>query len=816
MIEVVDSAPPATPTQGGSYLATVPKPGPDNIGFSSYFEDLFVPENKIDVEITAAHRDICDVLEAGYLGLLPQQFIWLTMPPRTGKTTIMQALTSWAMGYFPTSQIILTGYSDAIATASLGRVADTMRELWYQEYFGDLVHGDRVDHLSTIFGGNVFAEGVRGSLLGRGAGLKSAAGGFIGVDDPAKPEDVLSINLAKKLEMWVESPLLHRRNSDRWCPIIGIAQRLGLTDLVEYFKRTYPEETLILKYPGFKDGKSLFPSTFQDKKWETGQRTRVGRWVLASVYQQEPTSLGGNMIPVDKFARHSDYHLPFDEKILVCDTALKKGEGNDWWVIQAWGRSGGKCYLLDSTRSQCNSAEFIRIAATFYQKHMAEQEHFPVSRFIIEDSAAGPGVLSALNEAGIPATPIIPVKDKAARIGDILPYIETGMILIPTDDDERAKPWLPDFLAEATAFKQDLSHEHDDQCLIAGTLIRTRHGLVEIERIRPGYEVATRTGWKVVIWAGQTGMASSIVKVETESGNKIIGTGAHPVWSVSQGRFVRLDSLVYGDIVLECQNTPPIPSKQLSSMESNSVDTQNLRRETIGAISLQDTPILKEARAACISKYGNRFMVLSPKARSFITSMETHSITKLQTWKQLPIKNTWLYTGSAGIGIRTRISKSNISRASVLKRRNGIAQLKEESGTKNTPRNPLELLSPDIFSAKNAGMVSWPKIEGQNSVHPNALAETLGIIQNITLPGVAPIAVKSTRFIELNPTVKKGNSAQENVRDWRVPVFNLKVEGNPEFFANGILVHNCDCLAYAISTLMGEGVSILQALGDIR
>lgn len=29
------------------------------------------------------------------------------------------------------------------------------------------------------------------------------------------------------------------------------------------------------------------------------------------------------------------------------------------------------------------------------------------------------------------------------------------------------------------------------------------------------------------------------------------------------------------------------------------------------------------------------------------------------------------------------------------------------------------------------------------------------------------------------------------------PVFNLVVEGAPEFFANGVLVHNCDALAYA-------------------
>src|SRR5699024_1711664 len=35
----------------------------------------------------------------------------------------------------------------------------------------------------------------------------------------------------------------------------------------------------------------------------------------------------------------------------------------------------------------------------------------------------------------------------------------------------------------------------------------------------------------------------------------------------------------------------------------------------------------------------------------------------------------------------------------------------------------------------------------------------------------------------------------------RLPVYNLRVEGSPEFFANGVLVHNCDALRYAVRML---------------
>lgn len=37
----------------------------------------------------------------------------------------------------------------------------------------------------------------------------------------------------------------------------------------------------------------------------------------------------------------------------------------------------------------------------------------------------------------------------------------------------------------------------------------------------------------------------------------------------------------------------------------------------------------------------------------------------------------------------------------------------------------------------------------------------------------------------------------------RVPVYNLTVAGTPEYFANGVLVHNCDALRYALHTALG-------------
>lgn len=436
----------------------------DYIPLHEYFSEMFIPESGIDLPIKDEHKEINDVIEAAYLGDIAEQFVCINMPPRTGKTKIVQSAISWGEGYYNDSQNILTSYADNLATESLAYVRKTFNEPWYKEWFGDFIHGETNDHLSTIAGGNIYAEGVGGSLLGRGAGLKRPAGGAIWIDDPAKPNQALSPKVASNLEQWFEMTLKSRRNSDRFCPIIVVCQRLGLSDLVEYLKRHYRKETLILKFPCYVDRHSRFPETWADSGLEIAERTRIGRFALSGMMQQEPVSLGGNLIQTDKFYRYApgDRQLSWDDKILTCDTAIKKGEGNDFYVIQAWARSNQKCYLLDQLRGQWSSPEFIRMAIVFYRKHYAMQQHFPVSRFIIEEAGSGVGIIQALNEAGIPATGIIRTKDKVARVNDVLVYVETGMVLLPRDDDPEAT-WLPEFLAEAAAFSPDMSHEHDDQ-----------------------------------------------------------------------------------------------------------------------------------------------------------------------------------------------------------------------------------------------------------------------------------------------------------------------------------------------------------------
>lgn len=792
-----------------------PAAAQDDISFWEFFSDLFVPENKLNIPLKPQHKEICDVLEAAYLGELEQQFIWITMPPRIGKTTIMQAYACWGSGYWPHSQSILTGYADDLAQASLARVATTMQELWYQEFFGDLLHGKRADHLSTIRGGNIFAEGVGGGLLGRGAGLKEPAGGFIGIDDPAKPTQALSPKVAKNLEMWVENPMLHRRNSDRWCPVVGIAQRLGLLDLVEYFKRTYPKETLVLKYPCFENGKSFFPETWSDSRAVALNRTRIGRFVLASVYQQEPIALGGNMIPTDNIRRHSDYTLPWDEKILVCDTAIKQGQGNDYYVIQCWGRHGGKVYLLDQVRGQWSSPEFIRLSIEFYRKHQTIQEHFPVSRFIIEEAGSGVGIIQALNEGGIPATGIVRIKDKAARVNDVLPFVETGMVLIPRDDDPNACTWLPEFLAELSAFSQDMTHEHDDQCLLGGTMIETVRGSMPIEDVTTGDFALTRNGYRKVLASGQTGRTKKLRELCTST-HRLVGTGNHPIWVEGFG-WTRLDALTDGMTIETRESTKNLQLRTRSS--STEFRSIGIRTPSVSIfediISLTPT-ILKTALEVFTKRFGSRETDQSQKGTRYTISTRTLSTTTRATCSALLLRNI---DGNIWRNLRPISNGPILQKYGVLPQ-DGIRRRKVENGIESMRPKTPNAFHIKTSNASNAAEILSPRCRTPNiarqNVLPRSAAEPNRSLNSNALGATRRSKGKSQKPCEKQNAGKQVLFVREVVLQDTVPTYNLSVEGEHEYYANGILVHNCDAFADGISQLLGEGISILQALGDVR
>lgn len=435
------------------------------ISFWRFFSEGFVPFLDLSLPLKPMHYEVCTALEKAYLGQISQKFIVINIAPRVGKTKMLEALMCWAFAYFPDSHLINTSYSSQLAEASTRFVGLVLRSGWYRALFPWVRFGDieRGNEFTTSAGGHCYGTGVTGTLAGFGAGLKRPAGGVFQIDDPANPVEVLSSVEATKLQFLFENTFLRRRNSSDHTPIICVAQRLAVDDLPGYILENYAEQTLHLKFPVIVDGKSQFPETIST---EAAEKTlKLNPFSYWAQLQQEPVVLGGNMIKTADFMFYSDDPDSFkwERKIIVCDTALKTGQQNDFTVIQVWGKLQGKAYLIDQVRGKWESPELITNFRAFYRKH--HKPNSPVTRVTIEDKAAGTGTGQTLRREAIPIEPIERTKDKVTRVQEILPYHVTHMVYLPKN-----APWLPAFTSECAQFRADGKAKHDDQvdCLCDG------------------------------------------------------------------------------------------------------------------------------------------------------------------------------------------------------------------------------------------------------------------------------------------------------------------------------------------------------------
>lgn len=460
----------------------------DVVSFWEFFGELFVPNMGLALPLKDAHRHAAEILErvvtddiAGAIeyarankidiGLdetAPAEqlakairYVLINIPPRVGKTKMMEALICWLFAYFPDAQAIYTCYAAALAEVSLAYVQKVMRSSWYIDLYGDHIHGKRSDHLSTVEGGNIYAEGTGGTLTGKGGGLKRPAGGCIIIDDPAKPDEALSPVVSEGVRQWFETTIKDRRNSTEYTPIIICAQRLAPLDLPGYVMKEYKDQTIVLKFPGLVNGVSQFPETITTEDLLTYNRTRTGRFVLASKFQQEPVALGGNLIPTDCFPRwHPSTPMKWERTVICVDTALKIKQWNDFSCASLWGLCQSRAYLIDLIHGKWETPELLANSHKFWEKHTTHSsEGFPRPRLIIEEKAAGTPLLQSLRKLGVPATGIERDIDKVRRVQGILAHIETGMVIVPQDGSTN---WIEKFLAECAEFAGDGTAAHDD------------------------------------------------------------------------------------------------------------------------------------------------------------------------------------------------------------------------------------------------------------------------------------------------------------------------------------------------------------------
>lgn len=630
--------------------------------------------------------------------------------------------------------------------------------------------------------------GVGGGITGQGADI-------LIIDDPIKDRaQAGSKTIRDSIWDWYTSTAYTRLSPGGG--VIVMATRWHTDDLIgRLIQRMGEGDTFrIVNYPAIaehdelhrKAGEALHPERYPLSTLLQSQKT-IGSRDWEALYQQHPVPDGGALFKLEWFRRWTATSLPpeFDHTLMSWDMTFKDSKNSDYVVGQVWGKKGPNFYLLDQVRGQWDfvkTKEMVRVLAHKWPR---------VVRKLVEDKANGSAVISELKSTVSGFVPITPTESKEARASSVTPYFEAGNVFIPEDS---AAPWVPHYVSELLEFP---AGSHDDQCFVAGTKVATLFGDKPIEKIKAGEMVLTPFGLKRVLFSGKTGTRNVISKFG------VTATPDHP--------FITRDAEIKAFQTVEEEECIKLKYRNLI----NPILQRRLRSTALpivswdrGSITLASPPRTKagKLRKGSMWLYGNSSLgKLCLKGFISIIRTATLSITNLAILSVYHGMNT-----ARKLITKLKGSKNILTRCGRLQV-HGIEAKKEEVGIASMLKKGFR---PFInVSVRFVAPFLRQKVQTEGSAQESVKPNTDGITSVIRSQKNAKSVVKSSlpsRVEAENPELHAPELVAES---WGgiEPVYNLCVSDVHMFFANGVLVHNCDATTQALNYFRsGKGVILTR------
>lgn len=765
----------------------------------------FTLHTKPDYLLGWVHKEICDELDRFLQDVADKKSprLIITMPPRSGKSELVsRRFPAFALGRNPDLQIIATSYSSDLSQRFNRDVQRVIDDEQYFELFpktklnNSRVRTDsrgsyiRTSDLFEIVGhaGAYRSCGVGGGITGQGADI-------LIIDDPIKDRaQAGSKTIRDSIWDWYTSTAYTRLSPGGG--VIVMATRWHTDDLIgRLIQRMGEGDTFrIVNYPAIaehdelhrKAGEALHPERYPLSTLLQIKKT-IGSRDWEALYQQHPVPDGGALFKLEWFRRWTASSLPpeFDHTLMSWDMTFKDSKNSDYVVGQVWGKKGPNFYLLDQVRGQWDfvkTKEMVRVLAQKWPR---------VVRKLVEDKANGSAVISELKSTVSGFVPITPTESKEARASSVTPYFEAGNVFIPEDS---AAPWVPHYVSELLEFP---AGSHDDQCFVAGTKVATLFGDKPIEKIKAGEMVLTPFGLKRVLFSGKTGTRNVISKFG------VTATPDHP--------FITRDAEIKAFQTVEEEECIKLKYRNLI----NPILQRRLRSTALpivswdrGSITLASPPRTKagKLRKGSMWLYGNSSLgKLCLKGFISIIRTATLSITNLAILSVYHGMNT-----ARKLITKLKGSKNILTRCGRLQL-HGIEAKKEEVGIASMLKKGFR---PFInVSVRFVAPFLRQKVQTEGSAQESVKLNTDGI----TSATQSQKNVKSVVKSSLLSRVEAENPELHALEPVAVssggiePVYNLCVSDVHMFFANGVLVHNCDATTQALNYFRsGKGVILTR------
>lgn len=400
-----------------------------------------------------------------------------------------------------------------------------------------------------------------------------------------------------------------------------------------------------------------------------------------------------------------------------------------------------------------------------------------------------------------------------------------GLMMVNKETEDLANVSAPlGGLSELQAQSQE------QLCLSGDTLIETDRGAVEIEKVLLTDKVLTRDGFKPLKWVGCTGVTDCLTEIHT--GDRVVrSTQDHPIWCESTKEFVSAKNVSTSHHLLVVRTK----SQENTVHQSRGVGIGGGKPNSgITAIKRQE-----DSFTASFGKHIEDLFRLALKFTIWMKIQRTIAGT-ISSWSRGAI--TLICTDAAS----GMLMKSDMLGAARCVERVSARPIHQPCFVlPPVGRKPIDLLGSFIKRFANAAAMSSKRdvvgtgIQAHHSVrrHVGRDSDFAEMCLTLIMSGrsiIKSLSESTRRFAsaaanrlwprqnELSSVVLDVYGASVtavrtlNVHPQRV--YNLAIDGPPEFFANGILVHNCSVASIPVVKFLGIQPTGLNASdeGGIR
>lgn len=334
-----------------------------------------------------------------------------------------------------------------------------------------------------------------------------------------------------------------------------------------------------------------------------------------------------------------------------------------------------------------------------------------------------------------------------------------------------------------------------NHCFTGDTLILTEGGLKRIDSIQIGDKVMTSKGYRKVTHLFTQGC-----------------------------RLVRVVRFDFGNFAIEIQATPEHKFKTKKGWKElqklTASDTIYLSKSLMerNITFIMEKDISHEVHIDCTETYGSSIMELSQRDFTSIIKMKILKITALRTLNWLRKESIYGFMHKSIYKMKHILQRlARICTKQQKQPKNGIIQQKEENGTdyKGLKSSEIEQKKNTLASVVEVNSAQQHSVF-QNSAQINVRAngeETKDLIMKKEYASIAVRPSLQTNIAKNDFVVEFVAKSISTLKEYEQPTYDIEVEDMHEFFANGILVHNCiDATRYVIlEKVLGDYGSGMQA-----